>query len=122
VKNQPRGTLFVGFTPAVSRSALKAMRPELRCLRRRSDLSLSDIARWFNPKLRGWMAYYGRYNPSAMYALWRHFNATLVAWAMQKFRSLRRRKTRASRFLRQISERDPSLFYHWSIGMVGVFV
>ena len=122
VKNHKRGNLFVGFTPAVSRSALKKMRAEIRWFRRRSDFSLSEIARLLNPKLRGWMAYYGQYYPSAMYAVWRHFNTTLVAWAMQKFKSLRRRKTRAGRFMERIAERDPSLFYHWSIGMVGVFV
>jgi group II intron reverse transcriptase/maturase len=122
VKNQKQGTLFVGFTPAVSKSALKAMRSEIRWFRRRSDFSLSEIARLLNPKLRGWMAYYGRYYPSAMYAVWRHFNTTLVAWAMQKFKSLRRRKTQAGRFLERIAQRNPRLFYHWSIGMVGVFV
>ena len=122
VKNQKQGSLFVGFTPAVSNSALKAMRSEIRWFRRRSDFSLSEIARLLNPKLRGWMAYYGRYYPSAMYVVWRHFNTTLVAWAMQKFKSLRRRKTQAGRFMERIAERDPSLFYHWSIGMVGVFV
>ncbi len=122
VKNQKQGSLFVGFTPAVSNSALKAMRSEIRWFRRRSDFSLSEIARLLNPKLRGWMAYYGRYYPSAMYAVWRHFNTTLVAWAMQKFKSLRRRKTQAGRFMERIAQRDPSLFYHWSIGMVGVFV
>jgi RNA-directed DNA polymerase len=122
VKNQKQGSLFVGFTPAVSNSALKAMRSEIRWFRRRSDFSLSEIARLLNPKLRGWMAYYGRYYPSAMYVIWRHFNTTLVAWAMQKFKSLRRRKTQAGRFMERIAERDPSLFYHWSIGMVGVFV
>jgi group II intron reverse transcriptase/maturase len=122
VKNQKQGTLFVGFTPAVSKSALKAMRSEIRWFRRRSDFSLSEIARLLNPKLRGWMAYYGRYYPSAMYAVWRHFNTTLVAWAMQKFKSLRRRTTQAGRFLERIAQRDPRLFYHWSIGMVGVFV
>ena len=122
VKNQKQGSLFIGFTPAVSNSALKAMRSEIRWFRRRSNFSLSEIARLLNPKLRGWMAYYGRYYPSAMYVVWRHFNTTLVAWAMQKFKSLRRRKTKAGRFLERIAERDPSLFYHWSIGMVGVFV
>jgi RNA-directed DNA polymerase len=122
VKNQKQGTMFVGFTPAVSNSALKAMRSEIRWFRRRSDFNLSEIARLLNPKLRGWMAYYGRYYPSAMYVVWRHFNTTLVAWAMQKFKSLRRRKTQAGRFMERIAQRDPSLFYHWSIGMVGVFV
>jgi group II intron reverse transcriptase/maturase len=122
VKNHKQGTLFVGFTPAVSKSALKAMRSEIRWFRRRSDFSLSEIARLLNPKLRGWMAYYGRYYPSAMYVVWRHFNTTLVAWAMRKFKSLRQRKTQAGRFMERIAQRDPSLFYHWSIGMVGVFV
>ncbi len=122
VKNQKQGSLFVGFTPAVSNSALKAMRSEIRWFRRRSDFSLSEIARLLNPKLRGWMAYYGRYYPSAMYVVWRHFNTTLVAWAMHKFKPLRRRRTQAGRFIERIAQRDPRLFYHWSIGMVGVFV
>ncbi len=122
VKNRNERTLFVGFTPAVSKTALKSMRSEIRRFRCRSGHSLSEIAKLLNPKLRGWMAYYGRYYPSAMYAIWRHFNTMLVAWAMQKFKSFRRRKTRAGRFLERIAEGDPSLFYHWSIGMVGVFV
>lgn len=84
VKNRTRGVLFVGFTPAVSNSALKTMRAEIRGFRRRTDLDLSDIARLFNPKLRGWMAYYGRYCPSAMATIWRHFNTTLVAWATSR--------------------------------------
>jgi RNA-directed DNA polymerase len=122
VKNRTRGILFVGFTPAVSKTALKAMRAEIRWFRRRSDLHLSDIARLFNPKLRGWMAYYGRYCPSAMAAIWRHFNTTLVAWAMAKFKRLRGHKIRAGRFIKRIAQRDSRLFYHWSIGKQGVFV
>ena len=90
-EERKRNSLFVGFTPAVSAKALKAMRANVRRLnyRNRTDLSLQDISRLYNPVLRGWMAYYGRFYPSAMYPIFRHFNKTLVAWAMRKFKRLR---------------------------------
>jgi hypothetical protein len=75
----------------------------------------------YNPVLRGWIEYYGRYCPSALYPVLRHFNKTLVAWAMRKFKRLRGHKTRAIAFLERILERQPKLFVHWSKGMVGGF-
>jgi len=75
--------LFCGFNPAVSVSAMKAMREAIRelNLRRQTQLSLEDIARQLNPLLRGWIGYYGRYAPSALYPVLRYVNHTLVAWA-----------------------------------------
>jgi RNA-directed DNA polymerase len=123
VKNHKRNILFVGFTPAVSAKALKAMRQTTRRRnwRNRTDLSLQDISRLYNPVLRGWIAYYGEYCPSAMYPVYRHLNMTLVAWAMHKYRRLRGRKIRAGRFLETVAARQPHLFAHWQMGMVGVF-
>jgi RNA-directed DNA polymerase len=123
VKNSKRNSLFVSFTPAVSNKALKAMRETTRKLnyRNRTELSLADIARLHNPVLRGWLEYYGRYCRSAMYPVLRHFNKTLVAWAMKKYRRLRNHKTRASRFLEQLSESQPHLFVHWQKRMAGAF-
>jgi RNA-directed DNA polymerase len=91
VKNRKRNSMFVSFTPAVSKSALKSMRQTTRALnyRNRTNLSLADIARLHNPILRGWLGYYGRFCRSAMYPVLRHFNRTLVAWAMQKSRRLK---------------------------------
>ena len=123
VKNRRRNSLFVSFTPAVSSAALTAMRQKTRRLnfRNRTSLSLEDIAQLHNPVLRGWMEYYGRYCPSAMYPVFRHFNKTLVAWAMRKYRRLKGHKTRASLLLEGISQRQPHLFVHWQRGMVGAF-
>jgi RNA-directed DNA polymerase len=123
VKNRKRNSIFVSFTPAVSNAALKKMRETTRKLnyRNRTELSLADIARFHNPILRGWLEYYGRYCLSAMYPVLRHFNKTLVAWAMRKYRRLKGHRTRASRFLERISEKQPSLFVHWQRGMVGAF-
>jgi len=123
VKNRKRNSVFVNFTPAVSSAALKAMRQTTRRrnFRNRTDLSLEEIAQYHNPVLRGWLAYYGRYYPSAMYPVLRHFNQTLVAWAMRKYRRLRGHKERASRFIEGIAKRQPHLFVHWQRGMVGAF-
>ncbi|MEO1610712.1 MAG: reverse transcriptase domain-containing protein, partial [Pseudomonadota bacterium] len=73
VKNRKRNSLFVSFTPAVSSKALKDMRATTRRLncRNRTHLSLRDIARLHNPILRGWIAYYGRFYPSALYPVFR---------------------------------------------------
>ena len=123
VKNRKRNSMFVNFTPAVSNSALTSMRQATRKLnyRNRSNLSLADIARLHNPILRGWMEYYGRFYPSALYPVLRHFNRTLVAWAMKKFRRLKGHKIRASRFLKGLAAKCPYLFVHWQRGMAGDF-
>ena len=123
VKNRKRDSIFVSFSPAVSKAAMNSMRSQVRRsnIRNRSDLGLDDIARWFNPILRGWLEYYGRYQPSAMYPVLRHFNMTLVAWARRKYKRLQRHKTRAGLFVERISEREPNLFEHWKRGMVGAF-
>jgi len=123
VKNSTRNSIFVSFTPAVSDAALKSMRAYVRKsnIRNRADLSLGIIAYRFNPVLRGWLNYYGRYQPSAMYPVLRHFNQTLVAWARRKYKRLRRHKTRAGKFMEAICERSPRLFEHWRRGMRGSF-
>ena len=122
-KSNKQGNLFVGFTPAVSNTALKSMRAKTKKLnwRNRTELSLNDIAKRYNRVLQGWLNYYGKYNRSSLYSVWSHFNKTLVAWAMHKYKSLRGRKTRATNFLLEIAERQPCLFVHWREGMLGAF-
>ena len=116
-------SLFGGFNPAVSSSAMKAMRETIRDLklRRQTQLSLQDIAQQLNPLLRGWIAYYGRYAPSALYPVLRYVNQTLVAWVMRKFKRFNRHKVQASQFLQRLATECVDLFVHWRIGMTGVF-
>jgi RNA-directed DNA polymerase len=123
VKNSKRNSLFVSFTPAVSKTALKSMRATTRKYnwRNRTDLSLNDIAKRYNPVLNGWLYYYGRYQRSALYPVWRHFNKTLASWATRKYKRFRNRKVWASKFIQRISEKEPHLFAHWRAGMQGAF-
>jgi hypothetical protein len=63
------GKIFVNFTPAISTSAAKAIRDEIRGWRLQScsDKSIEDLSRMFNPIIRGWLHYYGRFYRSAVY-------------------------------------------------------
>lgn len=122
-RNRKTNSVFINFSPAVSKKALKAMRAKVRQsdIRNSTNLELKDISNWFNPILRGWIQYYGQYYPSALYPVFRHFNMTLVAWARRKYKKFQRHKTRACIFLQEIVKREPQLFAHWKIGMIGAF-
>ncbi|MGA7383031.1 MAG: group II intron reverse transcriptase/maturase [Terriglobales bacterium] len=109
------GKYFVNFSPGVSNTATKAIRQRLRdwqfgC---RIDKWIDDLARMFNPVIRGWLNYYGRYYKSALYPTLRYLNRCLARWAMAKYKRLRRHKRQAEHWIRKISLRDPRLFAHW---------
>lgn len=122
-KNRKRNSMFVNFTPAVSKSALKAMGLKIRKLkvRMRSELNIVQLARWLNPVINGWIAYYGRFTRSGLYPMCRQVNRTLVRWARRKYKKFRYRKSKAMLFIQSIVRQNPNLFAHWKAGMVGEF-
>ena len=113
------GKHFVNFLPAVSKDAVKAMGREMRSwhIARRSDKSLTDLARMFNSIVQGWINYYGRFYKSMLYPLLRRINEHLVRWACRKYKRLRRRERRAKELLARAAKRFPALFAHWRFGL-----
>jgi RNA-directed DNA polymerase len=114
------GKLFVGFQPAISDKAAKSIREEIRGWRlsRRTDESLDDLAVLVNPKVRGWIGYYGSYYKTAMNPSIRNIELYLIRWARQKYKRLRAHRTRAKYWLAQIARREPRLFVHWTVGLM----
>ena len=112
------GRVYVNFAPAVSRDALRAMRQTIRSwhLQLKCDKTLADLSNMFNPVLRGWMNYYGRFYGSAMSAIWQHMNAYLTRWLRRKHKSLARHKTRARQALGKLAAASPHAFVHWELG------
>jgi RNA-directed DNA polymerase len=121
VKGPASRNLFCGYTPAVSKPALNAMRSTIRNmnLRRRTQVTLDDIARELNPITRGWIAYYGRYTRSALYPLVRYIDQTLAVWIKRKFKRFRHRLGQARDFLTKIARESPRMFVHWQLGPNG---
>jgi RNA-directed DNA polymerase len=112
------GRVYVNFSPAVSRDALKAMRQTIRGwhLQLKSDKSLADLSAMFAPTLKGWQQYYGHFHGSALKPVWRNMNLFLIRWLMRKHKRVAGHKTRAADMLRQMAQRQPGDFVHWSLG------
>ncbi len=113
------GEKFVSFIPAVSDDAAKAIRHRVKRWRLHmwSDQDLADLADEINPTVRGWINYYGRFYRTELIQTLQRINVYLVRWAMRKYKRLRARPARASRFLAAIAEREPGLFAHWAWGV-----
>ena len=121
-----RGQLFTSFCPGVSDKAAKAMRKTMRRnwrIARRTDKDLTDLANMFNPTMRSWISYYGRFYRSALGPVFRPLDYALVRWSMRKYKKrFKGHQRRASHWLQGIGRRQPTLFAHWEIlrtGMAG---
>ena len=114
-----KGKYFINFSPAVSNKAAKAIRDTIRSwnLPRRSDKALEDLSRMFNPIIRGWLQYYGRYYRSALYPTMRELDRDLALWAKRKYKKLHGHLRRATHWIACISRRAPALFAHWQMGV-----
>jgi RNA-directed DNA polymerase len=118
VKSARNAKVFCGFNPAVSASALKSMREKIRDLniRRRTHVTVAEIARQLNPILRGWIEYYGRYTPSALLKIFQYVDQTLYAWMMRKFKRFKGHKAQTWLVLGRLSRERAELFAHWQYG------
>jgi RNA-directed DNA polymerase len=78
--------LGVSFLAAASPDALKVIRQTIRRweLHHRSDMALEDLARKYNPYIRGWTSYYSHFYKSALAWTLRRVDAFLLRWARNK--------------------------------------
>lgn len=112
------GKTFLGFGPAISKSSGKAIVAELKELgiHRLSILTIEDIARILNPKIRGWINYFGKFRRSSLQIIFYKLQERLMKWAINKYKSLNRIKTNGYNLLKKFYKKNPTLFYHWKVG------
>jgi len=113
------GKYFTNFTPAVSNSAKKSMKQEIRswCIHLKPDKTLEDLSHMYHSILRGWVNYYGLFYKSELYCVLNHMNLALIRWAQSKYKKLARHKRRASDWLGKIARLYSNLFVHWQMGI-----
>jgi RNA-directed DNA polymerase len=113
--------VFNSFLPAVSEKAIKAMRRQIRTewkLQIRTEASLDEFAKQYNPVIRGWIQYYGEFYKTELRHLANYINYKLVKWARRKFMSLRTHKQQAYDWLARVYRNMPTLFEHWKLFQV----
>ncbi|MCX4850403.1 group II intron reverse transcriptase/maturase [Streptomyces sp. NBC_00893] len=116
-KNRSRhGNLFLSFEPAISKDALKKISREVRGwhLHTRTDLTFQELARRVNPKVAGWINYYGRFRPWELIPLLARINTYLLRWIRKKYKRLAA-KRKALAKLQEIARRYPRMFAHWRL-------
>jgi RNA-directed DNA polymerase len=113
----PNGLTGLSYLPGASPKALKAIRRTVRgwSLQTRSDKALDDLARMFNPYIRGWINYYGHFYKSVLRPTVRRIDAFLIRWARRKFKRLRHRPKGARDWLARVARSSPGLFAHWTL-------
>ena len=111
------GKIFPNFSPAISSKAAKVIRDTIRSwkLPKCSDKAIEDLSRLYNPIIRGWFQYYGRFYRTALYSIIRQLDRELVLWAKRKFKKLRQHVRRARHWIARISRSCPELFAHWQL-------
>ncbi len=124
VKCNDSNRTFMAFTPAISPQAKKSIMSSLRELRirKRCDHNLADIAELINPKIRGWINYYGKYTKTAMNIIYKRINALLVRWSMRKYKQLHGKMDRAVERMQIFAKQHSNLFAHWKYTTLCAFI
>ena len=110
------GKMRSNFIASVSKTSAKTFRDKIKSLEihKKTGCKINMIAEILNPMLRGWMNYFGKFNPSAMKYTLQCIERRLVKWAMCKYKNLRGHRRRAEKWLLSVRKREPKLFAHWS--------
>lgn len=117
-KSKRDGKMFLGFDLAISKSSRKRIVDEIRKtnLHRWSTAQIEEIAEMLNPKIQGWINYYGKFRPYELERVFRRLNYRLIKWLMNRYKRLKSGKRRAFNMLNRICNNNPKLFAHWAVG------
>ncbi|MCO6435250.1 group II intron maturase-specific domain-containing protein, partial [Nitrosomonas nitrosa] len=85
-----------------------------------TQLTIEELAASFNPVLRGWINYYGKFYKSKLAPILGQFDYALVRWAKRKYKRFGGSQTRARAWLKRVVAQQPGLFVHWHITCAGM--
>jgi group II intron reverse transcriptase/maturase len=105
------------FMPAASPKALTRIGREIRswALHHRSDKSLKELAAMYNPKIRGWIAYYSHFGRSQLRPTLKRIDAYVIRWARRKYKRMVHQTKGARDWFGRLRRLMPRLFAHWPL-------
>ena len=123
---QPRGRpntfgkhqKFMVFSAAICCKAKSFIKQRIRAVfnPRNTQVSLEHTAIKLNPKIRGWLNYYSRFNPRIAREVFLYLNELIRRWIEEKFRLRSRKSVRNNYQNYVLLNRD--LFLHWQKGII----
>ena len=105
------------FSAAICCKAKAFIREKIRAVfnPRNTTVSLEMTAIKLNPKIRGWLNYYSRFNAIIAAKVFEYLNELIQRWIEEKFR-LRGRMAVIEKYKSFVQEHT-KLFIHWQKGI-----
>ncbi len=108
------------FDLGVSRSACMKIIEVIRnsSMHKWSKATIEKIADYFNPKIRGWIAYYGKFRKWNLAVVFNAFHLRLAKWALHRYKL--KYYSKAILFIKNVFKSNPNLFVHWTAGFTNI--
>ena len=112
-----KGSKFMVFDAAICCKAKTYIKQQIRAVfdPRNTTISLEQAAIKLNPKIRGWLNYYCRFNAIIAAKVFEYLNELIQRWIEEKFR-LRGRMAVIEKYKSFVQEHT-KLFIHWQKGI-----
>jgi RNA-directed DNA polymerase len=123
---QPRGRVntfgradkFMVFSGAICCQAKAFIREKIRSVFDVDNIqvSLEQASVKLNPKIRGWLNYYSRFNARVAYKVFEYLNDLIRRWIKAKYRLISRRAVMSK--YKSYVEMNTGMFVHWQKGII----
>ena len=112
-----RAKRLLVFSAAICNAAKTSIRTAIKEVLRTqwSTQSLEWFADKLNPKIRGWINYYTRFNRDEAHGVFYYLNELIRKWMKNTYKI--RGKDKLYKKYQLIQAENPLLFYHWKIGI-----
>lgn len=109
--------LIVLFNGAISNAAKTSIRKAIRKVLNPQWTSgkLEAFAKVLNPKIRGWINYYGKFFKMRMIRTFNYLDSLIMRWIANKYKITSKAETLEK--FKRIKEEPPLMFYHWQFGI-----
>jgi group II intron reverse transcriptase/maturase len=114
VVKSKRGGWFLGYGAAIGKLAQSRITAAVKesGLVRWTKATIESIAEIWNPRIRGWINYYGRFRRQELYKVFDMFNMRLARWIGNKYKIASKRA--CIKRLKIMKQENKNLFAHWS--------
>lgn len=112
-----REKMILVFGAAICQNARTSIKAALREVvkTRWSTQTLEWFAKKLNPKIRGWINYYTKFNRDEACRVFYYLNGLIRKWIRNTYKI--RNKGQLFKKYHQILAENPDLFYHWRLGI-----
>ena len=111
-----RDRYYTSFSPDISSDNQKRITEIIRTEHafKNTTIEITEIALRLNPKIRGWINYYGKRGKRGLYKVMSGLDQRLIKWLRKKYKL---QKLKAWAKLIKIKQTNPRMFYHWQQGI-----